>query len=105
MDDMIDTGNTLQSLSQRLRDAGAKQIYVCAAHGLFSEKAAVLIDDSPVTKILVTDSLPLPANARDHHKIEQVSLAKYLADVIVTEHLQGYHHREIVEEKYDQEDM
>jgi ribose-phosphate pyrophosphokinase len=103
VDDMIDTGKTLKVLSERLKAAGANNIYVCAAHGLFSEHAAEMISNSPLTKVIVTDSLPLHHTAND--KIEQVSIAKYLADVIATEHLQHYHpNKKEEEEKFDQDD-
>lgn len=104
VDDMVDTAATLQNLSKRLSTAGAKRIYLCAAHGLFSEHALDYIENSPVTKILVTDSLPLPTNLKTK-KIEQVSISKYLADVIVTEHLQNTHpNKTVVEEKFEEFD-
>ncbi len=101
---MVDTAATSQTLSRRLRNAGAKRIYLCAAHGLFSENAFDFIEDSPVTKILVTDSLPLPVGMQTK-KVEQVSISKYLADVIVTEHLQNTHpNKTVVEEKFEEYD-
>ena len=84
VDDMVDTGATVQSLSTRLNAAGAGDIIVCASHGLFTEHAMEIIDSSKVTKIVVTDSLPLPKNSSK--KIVQLPLAPFLADMILTEH-------------------
>lgn len=104
VDDMLDTGVTLEIISQRLHDAGAKKIILCAAHGLFTENAIEIINRAPVTKIIVSDSLPLPKVSCS--KIEQVSIANYLADVIVTEHLQHQHPntKEAVEESFEDDD-
>ncbi len=100
---MVDTGVTLETLSQRLHDAGAKKIILCAAHGLFTENAVEIINRCPVTKIIVSDSLPLPKSPCP--KLEQVSIASYLADVILTEHNQHQHpHSKEVEEKFENDD-
>ena len=96
---MVDTAGTIQSLSSRLHHAGAKNIYVCASHGLFSENAMEFIDNSHVTKIFVTDSLVLPKNASK--KIEQISLAPFLADMILTEHFRTI---SLEEEAFEEED-
>jgi ribose-phosphate pyrophosphokinase len=87
VDDMVDTGSTIQALSHNLHDAGANQIIVCASHGLFTENAMENIDSSKITNIIVTDSLPLPKNASS--KILQISLAPFLGDMILTEHFRS----------------
>ncbi len=85
VDDIIDSATTLSVLANRLHLQGARNIYVCASHGLFTENSMKLIDNCPVTKILVTNSLPLPKNASS--KVIHLSIAHLLADVIVAEHL------------------
>lgn len=87
VDDMVDTGGTIQALSMKLKQAGAQNIYICASHGLFTENAFRYIDNSPITKVFVTNSLPLPKN--HSAKVEQISVAKFLADVILTEHFRS----------------
>lgn len=96
---MIDTAGTICKLSERLHEAGAKNIYVCASHGVFSEQAMIKIDQSKITKIIVTDSLPLPSNASK--KIVQVPMSSYLADVILAEHFRSIRFEE---EKFESED-
>lgn len=81
---MIDSGGTLSGLSKRIHDAGAANIYVSASHGLFTDHAMELIENSPIKKVFVTDSLPLPSKASK--KIYQIPTAPLLARVIIAEH-------------------
>ena len=83
VDDMIDTGGTIISLSKKLKDNGAKNIYVCASHGLFTANSSQRIDDSDITKVIVTNTLPLHSNSE---KIVQISVAQLLANVMTAEH-------------------
>ena len=78
-----DTAAQLAVLTRRIKLDGANRVWVCASHGLFSQKAMELIDLSPIEGVVVTDSVPLPANCSD--KIAQVSIAPLLARVIETE--------------------
>lgn len=85
VDEMIDTGVTLVTLSEKLKVAGARTVTVCASHGLFTNNAMALINNSAaVDHVLVTDTLPLPKTASS--KVEQFSVARMLARVIETEH-------------------
>ena len=85
---MIDSAGTLGSLSTRLATANAKNIYFCASHGLFTELASEIIDHSPVTKVVVSNTLPLP-NKGLSKKIEQISIAPLLGHAIITEHFRA----------------
>jgi ribose-phosphate pyrophosphokinase len=86
VDDMIDTAGTLSELSVQLVHAGVNRIYLCASHGLFTSKSMDIIDNvESLTKVIVTNSLPLPSE-RVSHKVHQVSIAPMLADLIRAEH-------------------
>jgi len=98
VDDMVDSAGTIAELSTRLCEAGAKNILVCASHGLFTENAVDLIENSKIDKVFVTDTLPIPATKNS--KIEQLSVVKYLANVILTEHFRSM----IFEEEEYEED-
>jgi len=87
VDDMVDSAGTIIDLSARLHQAGARGIYICASHGLFTENAVNLIEASKIDKVFVTDTLPLPVTQSS--KIEQISVVKYLANVILTEHFRS----------------
>lgn len=55
-DDMIDTAGTLVSAANVLHDNGAKRIIVAATHGVLSSPALERLRDSPIDRVLVTDS-------------------------------------------------
>jgi len=78
VDDMIDTGGTLCKAADVLKQKGAKKIYACATHGIFSKDAIEKLQNSSFEKIIVTDSIPINADG----KIEIVSLADLFAESI-----------------------
>lgn len=84
VDDMIDTAGTARSLSSKFKLLGAKTVYVVASHGLFSSDAHKLIDESFINEVIVTNTLPLPANASK--KIRQITIAPLIANVLIAEH-------------------
>ena len=88
-------------LCRRIKREGAGRVFICASHGLFTEKAMELIDLSPVDKVVVTDSVPLPEKCST--KIAQVSIAPLLARVIETErHIRAHDFEESTEEQQRQ---
>jgi ribose-phosphate pyrophosphokinase len=93
VDDMIDTAGTIFDLSKKLHAAGARNIYVSATHGLFTENAMQLIEEAPIEKIVVTNTLPLHQHHKksDHSisKVEIVSIAEMLSHVILAEHFRS----------------
>ena len=87
VDDMIDTAGTLTDISHYLQSHGVKNIYVSASHGLFNESALDLIEKSPLLrKVVVTNTLPLPLSTTAKSKIEVLSIAPLLANVMIAEH-------------------
>ena len=56
-DDMIDTAGTLTNASVALKDAGCGHIYACAAHGVLSGNALERLDNSPIEKVIISDSI------------------------------------------------
>ncbi|MDT1939497.1 MULTISPECIES: ribose-phosphate diphosphokinase [Carnobacterium] len=57
VDDMINTGETLARAATILMENGAKAVYACASHGLFSNGATTILKEAPIQKICVTDSI------------------------------------------------
>lgn len=102
IDDMVDTAGTLSSISKRLDLAGARNVYVCASHGLFTESSMELIENSPVKKVIVTNTLPLPKTATS--KVIQVSIAPMLAHVILAEHFRSLDQGAYKDEEFEMED-
>jgi ribose-phosphate pyrophosphokinase len=85
VDDMISTGGTIVSAAELLQSRGASPIYTAATHGIFAQDGLELITASPIDKVLVTDSLPIPLH-EPTPKIEVVSVAPFLAEAITRIH-------------------
>lgn len=82
LDDMIDTAGTLVNAAKALRERGARRIVAVATHPVFSGPAIARIAESPLEKVIVTDSIPLREEGKANPKIRQVSVARLLAEAI-----------------------
>lgn len=82
IDDIIDTAGTLCGAAHALAEKGARRIVACASHGVLSGPAVQRIADSPLTEVVVTDSIPLSDAATACPKIRQLSLARLLGEAI-----------------------
>ncbi len=81
IDDMIDTGGTICAAADQLKARGASEIYALATHGVLSGPAIDRFKNSIISKVVVTNTLPLgPEKQID--KIEVLSVAKILAETI-----------------------
>jgi ribose-phosphate pyrophosphokinase len=81
IDDEIDTAGSLIEAVGALEAADATAIYSCAIHGLFSGSALERIAASPITEVIVTDTIPLPPEA-DDPRITVLSVAPLLGEAI-----------------------
>lgn len=79
VDDIIDTAGTFINAVDALLERGAKKIYGACTHPILSGDAIERIENAPVEKILVTDTVPL---RRQSPKIEVRSVAKIFAEAI-----------------------
>jgi len=82
MDDMIDTSNTLCQAGAALRDAGATRVIAYCTHPVLSGRAVERIMDSVLDEVVVTDTIPLNAQAAACPKIRQLSCAALLGETI-----------------------
>lgn len=82
LDDMIDTAGTLVNAAKALRERGARKIVAVATHAVFSGPAISRITESPLERVIVTDSVPLRDDGKACPKIRQVSVARLLAEAI-----------------------
>jgi ribose-phosphate pyrophosphokinase len=80
-DDLIASGTSLAKAAEVLREAGALDVYVLATHAVMCGDAFKTLEDSPIKKIIVTDTIPLPESGVPE-KIEVVSVAAFLAEAI-----------------------
>ena len=83
IDDLIDTGGTFVNAVKALRENGAQEIYGACTHPILSGTATERINDSELTSLVVTDSVPLRISSP---KIEIRSVAKIFAEAIVRTH-------------------
>ena len=82
VDDMVDTGGTLAKVAHALKEAGAREVLASASHAVLSGKAMERIEESPLSKLIVTDSIPLGAEKRRCEKIVVLSIAELLGKAI-----------------------
>ena len=78
VDDMIDTGGTICAAAEILCDRGAGEIRAVATHGLFSGSALSRLQDSPVNRVAVTDTLPVAHS----DGLDVLSVARMIAEAV-----------------------
>lgn len=84
VDDIIDTGGSLVAASNILREYGAKDIYVCVSHGIFSHNAITRIEDSMIKEIVVTNTIDIPKEElQQSSKIKVLSIGWMLSKLIL----------------------
>jgi len=81
VDDMISSGKTIVEASKLLLKRGAKKILVFATHAVFSKNSGEILENSPVEKVFVTDTIDVPQNKR-FPKLEIISVAEMIAKAI-----------------------
>jgi len=81
IDDEIDTAGSLMEAVDALVAEGARAIYSCATHGVFSSDALERIEQSPLTEVVVTDTIPL-AVAIAPSKVTVLSIAPLFGEAI-----------------------
>ena len=80
IDDMVDTAGTLCKAAAALKEHGARRVLAYITHPVLSGNAIKNIEGSELDEIVVTDTIPLRANAQACDKIRQVSIAPMLAE-------------------------
>ena len=81
-DDLIDTAGTLCHAAEALINiGGAKEVYACASHGVLSGPAIQRLEESPIKKLTLLDTIPLPAEKRSD-KIELLQVAPVFTEAI-----------------------
>ena len=81
VDDMIDTAGTICEGARLLRREGARQVYACATHAVFSPPAIERLSSGVLEEVIVTNTIPVP----DENRFEQLtvlSVANLLGETI-----------------------
>merc|ERR1719352_1136606 len=81
LDDMIDTGGTLLAGAELLRERGAREVYACATHAVFSPPAVDRLSNSAFTEVIVTNSIPHTPE-RDFPQLTVLSVGNLLGETI-----------------------
>jgi len=80
-DDMIDTAGTITLGAQAIMDHGAKNIYVCCTHPVFSGPAIERLEKAPIKEIVVTNTIPLN-ESKKLDNIKVLSVAPLFSEAI-----------------------
>jgi ribose-phosphate pyrophosphokinase len=86
VDDMVDTAGTLTMAAEALKKEGAKKIIGCCTHPVLSGPAIERIQDSPLEELIVTNTIPLQADASHCGKIKVLSVAHLMGEAIRRTH-------------------
>jgi ribose-phosphate pyrophosphokinase len=81
VDDFTITAGTLAEVAECLIDRGARSVRAAVTHGVFTGKSMERLDDSPISRLYVTDTVenqPVKLSA----KVETVSVAPLFAEAI-----------------------
>ncbi len=82
LDDIVDTAGTLCNAAIALKEEGAESIYAYCTHGVLSGRAIDRLMESPLREVIVTDTIPLRAEAVSCKKVKVLSVAPLLAEAI-----------------------
>jgi ribose-phosphate pyrophosphokinase len=80
-DDMIDTAGTMAEAARALKERGARDVYACATHAILSGPAVERLANAPFKEIVVTNTIPVPAEKR-FPTLTVLSVAELLARAV-----------------------
>lgn len=81
VDDMIDTGGTISEGAKILRQQGARQVYACATHAVFSPPAVERLSSGLFEEVITTNTLPIPPD-KQFSQLKVLSVADLLGETI-----------------------
>jgi ribose-phosphate pyrophosphokinase len=82
VDDMVDTAGTLTKVAEALKTAGAREVLASCSHPVLSGHAIERLEKSPVSKLIVTDSIPLAPEKLANGRIVVLTISGLLARAI-----------------------
>ena len=81
LDDVLTSGNSLNEVAKKLVEEGAESVYACVTHPMLSGKAVETIAESPISEVIVLDTIEIPP-AKRHPKIVRLSVAELFSKAI-----------------------
>ena len=82
VDDIVDSAGTLCNAADALINSGAKEVYAHVTHGVLSGEATKKVNDSALTKLVVTDTIQETVDVEKSNKIETISVVHLLGEAI-----------------------
>ncbi|MBL0715018.1 MAG: ribose-phosphate pyrophosphokinase [Desulfosarcina sp.] len=86
LDDMADTAGTLTEAATAVMGRGAREVHACCSHPVLSGPAVERVTDSALSSLVVTDTIPLGAEAAACDKIKVLSIAPLVGEAIIRGH-------------------
>lgn len=87
IDDIVDTAGSLCEGAKALERLGAKRVIACCSHAILSDPATQRINDSAISQLIITDTIPLDTKKKSD-KFVQLSMADAIGEVILV--IQGH---------------
>lgn len=81
VDDMIDTAGTISEGARFLRQQGARQVYACATHAVFSPPAIERLSSGVLEEVIVTNTIPIP-EGQQFPQLRVLSVANLIGETI-----------------------
>ena len=82
IDDMCDTAGTLTNAAKALKKSGSESVNAYITHGVFSNPAIERINNSPIDKMIITDSILPTKEVLESDKIEIITIAPLIGEAI-----------------------
>ncbi|WP_428266967.1 ribose-phosphate pyrophosphokinase [Haliangium sp.] len=82
VDDIIDTAGTLTAAAQAVMDAGATSVVACGTHPVFSGNAIERIEKSPLSEVIVSNTIPMRDAGQVSRKIRVKSVSRLLGEAV-----------------------
>ncbi|MEL7059343.1 MAG: ribose-phosphate pyrophosphokinase [Acidobacteriota bacterium] len=86
LDDIIDTAGTLTHTVSALKEHGAEAVYAAGVHGVLSGPALDRLTESPIERVLITNTTPLEEKLERCSKLEPLTVAPLLGEAIIRIH-------------------
>jgi len=82
IDDMVDTAGTMVAAARALRENGAREVLACCTHAVLSGSATERIENSELSELIVTDTVPVRPDASNRSKVKVLSVAPLLGEAV-----------------------
>ncbi|HWQ74105.1 MAG TPA: ribose-phosphate pyrophosphokinase [Syntrophomonas sp.] len=85
IDDIIDTAGTICTAAEVMMDKGAKEVYACCTHPVFSGPAMERLEKAPIKEVIVTNTIPIKKE-QQLPKVKVLSVASLVGEAILRIH-------------------